>query len=278
MNRRDFLAASAALAAALRAGGRAAARPSRARRRRASSSGSAAGWGRSTRSTRRRRAINKGTPKKAGSLYDSIPTAVRGVRVCEHLPRTAEADGPRHRRPHRQPQGHRRARLRHQPRPHRPRDERQRRRTRRSGRSSPTSAAPRPGRAAVHAHRLPERQPRAGLPRLEGRLRVPHRHRPPARPGSPAPPTWTTKRAAERRRLLEAAGGARAAGSAVGRVRGGPGRGAAAGRAGVPQALRPHDRAGDAPRALRRRVRPAVPARPAAGRGRACGSSRCRTT
>jgi hypothetical protein len=32
---------------------------------------------------------NKGTPKRTGSLYDSIPTAVSGVRVCEHLRRTA---------------------------------------------------------------------------------------------------------------------------------------------------------------------------------------------
>lgn len=32
---------------------------------------------------------NKGTPKAAGSLYPSIPTAVPGVRVCEHLSRTA---------------------------------------------------------------------------------------------------------------------------------------------------------------------------------------------
>src|SRR3712207_9415288 len=32
---------------------------------------------------------NKGTPKAAGSLYPAIDTAVRGVRVCEHLPRTA---------------------------------------------------------------------------------------------------------------------------------------------------------------------------------------------
>jgi hypothetical protein len=34
--------------------------------------------------------VNKGSPKKAGSLYDSIPTAVRGVRVCEHLKKTAD--------------------------------------------------------------------------------------------------------------------------------------------------------------------------------------------
>ncbi|HEY1187384.1 MAG TPA: DUF1501 domain-containing protein, partial [Gemmata sp.] len=34
--------------------------------------------------------LNKGSPKKAGALYDSIPTAVRGVRVCEHLKQTAD--------------------------------------------------------------------------------------------------------------------------------------------------------------------------------------------
>lgn len=32
---------------------------------------------------------NLGTPKMAGSLYAAIDTAVRGVKVCEHLPRTA---------------------------------------------------------------------------------------------------------------------------------------------------------------------------------------------
>jgi hypothetical protein len=36
------------------------------------------------------RGANKGTPKKAGSLYDSVPTAVPGVRVCEHLRKTAD--------------------------------------------------------------------------------------------------------------------------------------------------------------------------------------------
>jgi hypothetical protein len=35
------------------------------------------------------RGLNKGTPKKAGSLYDSIPTVVSGVRFCEHLPKSA---------------------------------------------------------------------------------------------------------------------------------------------------------------------------------------------
>ena len=32
---------------------------------------------------------NKGTPKKAGSLYKSIETSVPGVRLCEHLAQTA---------------------------------------------------------------------------------------------------------------------------------------------------------------------------------------------
>jgi hypothetical protein len=33
---------------------------------------------------------NQASPKKPGSLYPSIPTSVPGVRLCEHLPRTAE--------------------------------------------------------------------------------------------------------------------------------------------------------------------------------------------
>jgi hypothetical protein len=33
--------------------------------------------------------VNKGKDKKAGSLYKAIDTAVKGVQVCEHLPRTA---------------------------------------------------------------------------------------------------------------------------------------------------------------------------------------------
>jgi hypothetical protein len=32
---------------------------------------------------------NKGSPKAAGSLYPSIDTAVKGVKVCEHLPKLA---------------------------------------------------------------------------------------------------------------------------------------------------------------------------------------------
>ena len=33
---------------------------------------------------------NKATKKKPGSLYPSIETSVPGVRLCEHLPRTAK--------------------------------------------------------------------------------------------------------------------------------------------------------------------------------------------
>ncbi len=33
---------------------------------------------------------NMGKPQKAGSLYKSIDTAVKGVRVCEHMPKTAK--------------------------------------------------------------------------------------------------------------------------------------------------------------------------------------------
>jgi hypothetical protein len=48
---------------------------------------------------------NKATKKKPGSLYPSIETSVPGVRLCEHLPKTARLM--EHRRPLREPQGHR---------------------------------------------------------------------------------------------------------------------------------------------------------------------------
>jgi hypothetical protein len=87
MNRRDFLAASAALAAPPLA----AADPPAPR-------GKAeacifvwlgGGMGQIDTFDPKARGLNKGTPKKAGSLYDSIPTATPGVRFCEHLPRVA---------------------------------------------------------------------------------------------------------------------------------------------------------------------------------------------
>jgi hypothetical protein len=95
MNRRDFLATSAALAAA---GGL---RPplAQAEPKPATPKGKAeacifiwlgGGMGQIDTFDPKAKGVNKGTPKKAGSLYDSIPTAVRGVRVCEHLKQTAD--------------------------------------------------------------------------------------------------------------------------------------------------------------------------------------------
>lgn len=87
MNRRDFLAASAALAAG----------PALARDTTPKGKAEACvfvwlggGMGQIDTFDPKARGVNKGTPKKAGSLYDSIPTAVRGVRVCEHLAKTAD--------------------------------------------------------------------------------------------------------------------------------------------------------------------------------------------
>src|SRR5262249_47756389 len=88
MNRRDFLAASAALAAGAIAPAAAPPVPK----------GKAEhcifvwlGGGMSQIDTFDPKALgqNKGTPKTAGSLYPAIDTAVPGGGVCEHLPRTA---------------------------------------------------------------------------------------------------------------------------------------------------------------------------------------------
>ncbi|QDU23494.1 DUF1501 domain-containing protein [Urbifossiella limnaea] len=87
MNRRDFLAASAALAA-----------PQLASADPPAPRGKAeacifvwlgGGMGQIDTFDPKARGLNKGTPKKAGSLYDSVPTATPGVRFCEHLPRVA---------------------------------------------------------------------------------------------------------------------------------------------------------------------------------------------
>jgi hypothetical protein len=86
MNRRDFLATSAALAA-LPALGSA-----------ASPKGKAehciflwlgGGMGQLDTFDPKQKQTNKGPNKKAGSLYGSIETNVKGVRVCEHLPTVA---------------------------------------------------------------------------------------------------------------------------------------------------------------------------------------------
>ena len=89
MNRREFVAGSAALAAAplLRA------KDERAPRGKAEACiflWLGGGMGQADTFDPKAKGVNKGTPKKAGSLYDSIPTAVQGVRVCEHLRKTAD--------------------------------------------------------------------------------------------------------------------------------------------------------------------------------------------
>src|SRR6187399_3224485 len=90
MNRRDFLATSAALAAS----------PARAADAQpAAPKGKAEhcifvwlGGGMGQIDTFDPKALgrSKGSDKKAGSLYPSIPTAAHGVRVCEHLAKVAD--------------------------------------------------------------------------------------------------------------------------------------------------------------------------------------------
>jgi hypothetical protein len=120
---------------------------------------------------------NKATKKKPGSLYPSIETSVPGVRLCEHLPRTAklmEHVTAVRSVNHKVIDEHAFAtNLVH------------------TGRMISGNAvypsigsivAHRRGaadsvRPGLHAHRLPERQPRSGLPRHQGRLHLPRRHR-----------------------------------------------------------------------------------------------------
>jgi hypothetical protein len=90
MNRRDFLAASAALAAT---GGLRPALgdvPIKGKAEACVFVWLGGGMGQVDTFDPKAKGVNKGSPKKAGSLYDSIPTAVSGVRVCEHLKKTAD--------------------------------------------------------------------------------------------------------------------------------------------------------------------------------------------
>jgi len=91
MNRRDFLASTAALATAAAAPG-AAPKPSLPKGKAEHCVFVWLGGGMAQVDTfdPKARGNNKGTPKKAGSLYESIPAAVSGVRVCEHLAKTAK--------------------------------------------------------------------------------------------------------------------------------------------------------------------------------------------
>jgi hypothetical protein len=88
MNRRDFLAASAALAASPALAEKPA--PVKGKAEACIFIWLGGGMGQVDTFDPKAKGLNKGTPKKAGSLYDSIPTAVTGVRVCEHLRKTAD--------------------------------------------------------------------------------------------------------------------------------------------------------------------------------------------
>jgi hypothetical protein len=90
MNRRDFLSTSAALAAAPRVLADAKPAPVKGRAEACIFIWLGGGMGQADTFDPKAKGLNKGTPKKAGSLYDSVPTAVRGVRVCEHLRKTAD--------------------------------------------------------------------------------------------------------------------------------------------------------------------------------------------
>ena len=90
MNRRDFLAASAAIATSPALAGDARPAPTRGKAEACIFIWLGGGMGQIDTFDPKTKGFNKGTPKKAGSLYDSIPTAVREVRVCEHLAKTAE--------------------------------------------------------------------------------------------------------------------------------------------------------------------------------------------
>ncbi len=86
MNRRNFLAASAALGVAPRL---TAAPAPKGKAEHCVFVWLGGGMGQVDTFDPKAKGVNKGTPKKAGSLYDSIPSAVSGVRVCEHLPKIA---------------------------------------------------------------------------------------------------------------------------------------------------------------------------------------------
>ena len=91
MNRRDFLATSAALAAApAMAHSPATNRLPKGQAEHCIFIWLGGGMGQADTFDPKAVGKNKGTDKTAGSLYPAIDTAVPGVRVCEHLKRTAD--------------------------------------------------------------------------------------------------------------------------------------------------------------------------------------------
>ena len=90
MNRRDFLAASVALAASSALAREPKPAPLNGKAEACIFIWLGGGMGQVDTFDPKAKGLNKGSPKKAGSLYDSVPTAVPGVRVCEHLTKTAD--------------------------------------------------------------------------------------------------------------------------------------------------------------------------------------------
>jgi hypothetical protein len=90
MNRRDFLAASAALTATAGLAAEPKAAPVKGKAEACIFIWLGGGMGQGDTFDPKAKGVNKGPGKKAGSLYDSIPTAVTGVRVSEHLPKSAK--------------------------------------------------------------------------------------------------------------------------------------------------------------------------------------------
>src|SRR5262245_29755502 len=90
MNRRDFLAASAALAASPTRAADPMPVPVKGKAEPCIFVSIGGGMGQIDTFDPKAKGLNKGTPKKAGSLYDSIPAAVKGVRLSEHLKKLAD--------------------------------------------------------------------------------------------------------------------------------------------------------------------------------------------
>lgn len=90
MNRRDFLAASAAIATSSAFARDARPSPIKGKADACIFVWLGGGMGQIDTFDPKAKGVNKGTPKQSGSLYDSIPTAVSGVQVCAHLKKLAD--------------------------------------------------------------------------------------------------------------------------------------------------------------------------------------------
>ncbi len=90
MNRREFLSASAALAASPALMASSPAKTVRGKAEYCIFLWLGGGMGQLDTFDPKEKVPNKGPNKKAGSLYGSIETGTKGVRVCEHLPRVAK--------------------------------------------------------------------------------------------------------------------------------------------------------------------------------------------